>query len=138
AALHGRLRRDLLLTGWTKTRAREVILQAVRAVFGDLPKGFAQLFVGELTTFGKQFGKVFEDALNGFDVLRIAIDSQALTAAVDLHVEQRLEVLNVLVVNAEKRFQAPWWKLDLLQLTVLSLGCMRVRLRVVWRKNFSA
>jgi hypothetical protein len=25
-----------------------------------------------------------------------------------------------LVVNAEQRFQAPWWKLDLLQLIVLS------------------
>jgi hypothetical protein len=29
-------------------------------------------------------------------------------------------VLNILVVNAEQRFQAPWWKLDLLQLTKLS------------------
>jgi len=39
-----------------------------------LRKRFAQLFVGELTTFGKQFGKISEDALNRLDVLRIAID----------------------------------------------------------------
>jgi hypothetical protein len=32
-----------------------------------------------------------------------------MTAPVDLDVEQRLEVFDVLVVNAEKRFQAPWW-----------------------------
>jgi len=41
-------------------------------------------------------------------------------APVDLDIEQRLEVLDVLVVNAEKRFQAAWWKLDLLQLIKLS------------------
>jgi len=41
-------------------------------------------------------------------------------AAVDLNIEQRLEILNVLVVNAEKRFQSPWWKLDLLQLMKIS------------------
>jgi hypothetical protein len=42
------------------------------------------------------------------------------SAPVDLNIEQRLEVFDVLVVNAEQRFQALWWKLDLLQLTVLS------------------
>jgi hypothetical protein len=39
---------------------------------------------------------------------------------VDLNVEQRLEVFDVLVVNAEKRFQSFWWKLNLLQLMKLS------------------
>jgi hypothetical protein len=42
------------------------------------------------------------------------------TAAVDLNIEQRLEVLHVLVVNAEKRFQSAWWKLDLRQLMNIS------------------
>ena len=35
-------------------------------------------------------------------------------------------MFDVLVVNAEKRFQASWWKLDLLQLTILSPGCLIV------------
>ena len=57
---------------------------------------------------------------DGGDVFGIAVHSQAVTAAVDLNVEQRLEVFDVLVVNAEQRFQAPGWKLDLLQLMKLS------------------
>jgi hypothetical protein len=43
-------------------------------------------------------------------------------APVDLDIEQRLEVLDVLVVNAEKRFQPAWWKLNLLQLVKRSPG----------------
>jgi len=42
------------------------------------------------------------------------------TATVNLNVEQRLEVFDVLVVNAEQRFQAFGRKLDLLQLMNLS------------------
>jgi hypothetical protein len=45
-------------------------------------------------------------------------------AAVNLNVEQRLEILYVLVVNAEERFQASGWKLNLLQVTTtISLWC---------------
>ena len=40
-ALHRGFRRDLFLTGRTETRAREVVAQAVRAVFGDLCESFA-------------------------------------------------------------------------------------------------
>ena len=58
--------------------------------------------------------------LDGLNILRIAVDIQAMTAAVDLNVEQRLEIFDVLVVNAEERFQASGWKLDLLQLMKLS------------------
>jgi len=46
--------------------------------------------------------------------------AQAVTATVNLNVEQRLEVFDVLVVNAEQRFQAFGRKLDLLQLMNLS------------------
>ena len=67
-------------------------------------------------------GEVFENALDGLDVFRIAVDIEAVTAPVDLDIEQRLEVLDVLVVNAEKRFQPAWWKLDLLQLMKISPG----------------
>ena len=58
--------------------------------------------------------------LDGFDVFRIAVDSQAVTTPIDLNVEQRLEVFDVLVVNAEQRFQTSGWKLDLFQLTLIA------------------
>jgi len=54
---------------------------------------------------------------DGFDVLRVAVNGDVVAPPVNLNVEQRLEVLNILVVNAEERFQASGWKLDLLQMT---------------------
>ena len=95
-------------------------MQAVGPIFCDLRKHFAQLFVGKLFALRKQGGKVLQDLFYGFDVLRIAIDRNATSAPINLNVEQRLEVLYVLVMNAEKRFQSSWWKLDLLQLTIAS------------------
>ena len=85
-----------------------------------LRESFAKFFVGELPAFGKQGREVFQDALDGLDVFRIAVNVQAVPAPVDLDIEERLEVLDVLVVNAEKRFQPAWWKLDLLQLMKIS------------------
>ena len=52
-----------------------------------------------------------------------------MTAPVYLNVEQRLEILDVLVVNAEQRFQASGWKLDLLQMTTTSSLVMDVLYR---------
>src|SRR5262249_15083725 len=141
AALHRRLWRDLFLACGTETRAREVILQAVRPVFRDLRKRFAQLFVGKLTAFSEEFGKILQDLLDGGDVFRIAVDADAMAAPINLNVEQRLEILYVLVVNAEERFQASGWKLDLLQMiTTISLSmllCAGV-LRNELRKQFVA
>ena len=85
-------------------------------------ESFAQLFVGELPAFGKQGREVLQNALNGIDVVRIAVNIQAVAAPVYLNIEQRLEVFDVLVVNAEKRFQPAWWKLNLLRLMKLSPG----------------
>src|SRR5258708_3876871 len=120
--LHRGFRRYLFFAGRTKTRAGEVVAQAVGAVLRDLCESLAQFFIGELPAFGKQGGKIFQNPFDGLDILRIAVNVQAVAAAVDLNVEQRLEVLNVLVVNAEKRFQSAWWKLDLLQLMKISPG----------------
>src|SRR5207249_56326 len=129
-ALHRRLGRHLFLARRTKARTREVIAQAVRSILGNLRKGFAQFLVGKLTPFGEQFRKIPEDALDSLDVFRIAVDIQTMTAPVDLNIEQRLEVFNVLVVNAEKRFQSFGWKLDLFQLTKLSPGVLMAGRRV--------
>jgi hypothetical protein len=40
----------------------------------------------------------------GLDVCRVAVDGNVLSARVNANVEQRLEILDVLVVNAEERF----------------------------------
>ena len=102
-ALVGRLGRDLLLSGGIETRLREVVAQAECAVFGDLRKSFAQLFVGEVFSFLEEVGKVFEDALDGFDVGRVAINRNVLTAGVNSYVKQRLEIFDVLIVNTKQR-----------------------------------
>ena len=119
-ALHRGFRGNLFFAGRTKTRAGEVIAQAVRAILGDLRKSFAQFFVGELAPFGKESREVFQDTFDRLDVFGITVNGQTMTASVDLNGEQRLEVLDVLVVNAEKRLQASWWKLDFLQMLNLS------------------
>src|ERR1041385_9067456 len=94
-----------------------MILQTVCAVFRYLRKSFAQLFVGKLATFSKEFGKVLQDLLDRLVVFGIAVDTDVVTPAVDLTDEGGLAALYVLVVNAEQRFQSFGWKLDLLQVT---------------------
>ena len=59
--------------------------------------------------------QVFEDVLGGGHIRRIAIDGNVLTARVDADLEQRFKIFDVLIVNAEERFQAARWKFDLLQ-----------------------
>ena len=61
-----------------------------------------------------------QDLFGRGDVFRHASHGQVMAAGVDLNVEQRFEILDVLVVNAEKRFQSSWWKLYLLQVVKLS------------------
>ena len=118
--LHRRFRRHLFLAGRAETRAREIIAQTVSTVFGNLRKCFTQFPVSELSSFGKEVGEVLENLLGRGDVLRFASNGQVMAAGVDLNVEQRLEKLDVLVVNAKKRFQSSWWQLYLLQVVKLS------------------
>ena len=81
--------------------AGEIIAQTVGAVFGNLRKSFAQFFVGKLPAFGKQFGEILQDLLDGLRRPSDRRPQSGLTAPVYLNIEQRLEVFDVLVVNAE-------------------------------------
>ena len=119
-SLHRRFRRYLFLAGRAKTRAREIVAQTVGAIFGNLGECFAQFPVSELSSFSKEVGKILQDLFGRSDVFRLATHGQVMAAGVDLNVEQRLEILDVLVVNAKKRFQSSWWKLYLLQVVKLS------------------
>src|SRR5262249_36969689 len=121
----GRLGRDLFLTGRVEAGFGEVIAQAEGAVFGDLGKGFAQLFVGEMFSFLEEIGKIFEDALGGLDVGGIAVDGNILTAGINSYVQQRLQILDVLVMNTKQRLQTTRRQLNLLQtLLTFSFGDM--------------
>ncbi len=101
--------------GRIEARFGEVIAQAEGAVLGDLGKRLTQFLVGKLPAFFEEFGEVFENALGSLDVFGISVYGNVLAAGVDAHVQQRLQVLNVLVVNTEQRFQSPGRKLNLIQ-----------------------
>jgi hypothetical protein len=68
-----------------------------------------------LFSFLEEVGKVFEDTLGGLDVRGVAVDGHILTAGVNSHVKQRLEILDVLVVNTKQRLQTTRRQLNLLQ-----------------------
>ena len=80
-----------------------MIFQAVGTVLGDLFEGVAEFLVGKRVALGKQLAKIAEHLLDGPDVAFVAIDQQFIAACSDVHVEQRFEIFNVLVLNAEQR-----------------------------------
>jgi hypothetical protein len=47
--------------------------------------------------------------LSGLDVTGIAINGYVLTASVNANVQQRFEILDVLIVNPEQCFQPTRW-----------------------------
>ena len=119
-SLRSRFGRHLFLAGGAETRNSEIVAQAIGTVLRDLRKGLTQFFVRELAPLGKQFGKIVQNTFGCLHVFRIAVDVQGMAVPVDLNIKQRFEVLDVLIVNAEKRFQPFWWKLNLLQMMKLS------------------
>jgi len=52
-------------------------------------------------SFLEEVGEILEDAFDRFDVLRIAVNRNVLTAGVNSYVEQRLEIFDVLIVNTK-------------------------------------
>jgi hypothetical protein len=52
-------------------------------------------------SFLEEVGKVFEDALDGFNVGRVAINRNVLTAGVNSYVKQRLQIFDVLIMNTK-------------------------------------
>src|SRR6185369_13098490 len=72
-------------------------------------------FVGKMFAFLEEVGKVFEDALDGLDVGGVAVYGDVLTAGINPYVQQRLEILDVLVVNTKQRLQTTRRKLNFLQ-----------------------
>jgi hypothetical protein len=99
-----RLRRHLLLSGRIEARLGEIIAQAKRTIFGNLCERLAQLFVGKRTAFAEEFGEIFEDAFRCLNVFRVAVDRHVLAARINANVEQRFQILDVLIVNTKERF----------------------------------
>src|SRR6266404_586911 len=114
-ALSCRFGRYLFLAGGIEARLGEVVAQAKCAVLSNLSKGLAQFLVGKRAAFSEEFGEIFENALGSGHILRVAINGNVLTARVNAYIEQRFKIFDVLIVNAEERFEAARWKFDLLQ-----------------------
>ena len=83
-----------------------MIFQAIRAVLGDLFEGVAQFLVGERIAVVKQVAEVVQYLLDGFYVAFVAVDEELIAAGADVHIEQRFEVFDVLILYAKERVEA--------------------------------
>jgi hypothetical protein len=65
-----------------------------------------------MLAFVKQLAKFPQDLFDSFDITRIAIDQKLISASTDAHVEKRFEILDILILDAEKRVKALWRKFE--------------------------
>ena len=86
-----------------------MIFKAVRTVFGDLLEGVTEFFIGKRIALGKQVAKIAQDLLDGLDIALVAVNEQLIAARADIHIEQRFEIFDVLILNAEKRVESLGW-----------------------------
>ena len=80
-----------------------MVLEAVCTILGDLLERISKLFVGKRTALVKQVAEIAEYLFDRFDVPLVAVDKQLIAAGADADVEQRFEIFDVLILNAEKR-----------------------------------
>ena len=80
-----------------------MIFQTVCPVLGDLFEGVAKLLVRKRVSFVKKVAKIAQDLLDGLDIALVAVDQQLVAAGADIHIEERFEIFDVLVLDAEKR-----------------------------------
>ena len=86
-----------------------MILKAVCTVLGDLLERISKLFVGKRTALVKQVAKIAEYLFDRFDVPLVAVDKQLIAAGADADIEERFEIFDVLILDAEKRVQSLGW-----------------------------
>ena len=86
-----------------------MVFEAVGTVFGDLFERVAQLFVGERVAVGKEIAEITQDLFYGLDVAFVAVDEQLVAPRADADIEQRFEIFDVLILNAEQRVEALGW-----------------------------
>ncbi|HRI03764.1 MAG TPA: hypothetical protein PLL77_08480 [Pyrinomonadaceae bacterium] len=78
-----------------------MVFEAVGTVFGDLFERVAELFVGERVALSKEVAEITQDLFDRLDIAFVAVDEQLVAPRTDADVEQRFEIFNVLILNAE-------------------------------------
>lgn len=86
-----------------------MVFEAVGTVFGDLFERVAEFFVGERIAVVKEVAEIAQDLFDGFDVAFVAVDEQLVAPRTDADIEQRFEIFDVLILNAEQRVEALGW-----------------------------
>lgn len=86
-----------------------MILQPIRPVLGDLFECIAKLLVRKRISVGKKVAEIAQDLFDRFDIALVAVDEQLIAAGADADIEERFEIFDVLILNAEKRVQSLGW-----------------------------
>ena len=80
-----------------------MIFKAVCTVLSDLLESIAKLFVRKCAALVKQVAEIAEYLFDRFDVPLVAVDKQLIAAGADADIEERFEIFDVLILDAEKR-----------------------------------
>ena len=86
-----------------------MIFEAVCTVLRDLLERVTKFFISKGVALGKQVTKIAEYLFDRFDIALVTVYQQLISAGSDADVEQRFEILDVLVLDAEKRVQTLGW-----------------------------
>ena len=100
------LRRDAALARRREAALEEVLAQIDRLVLRDQVGGGLHVGVRQLVAVAHQRRQLADDAIDVVRTGRVAVDEQLVSLRADADVEERLEVLEVLVVGAEQRLDA--------------------------------
>jgi hypothetical protein len=103
-SLHDRLRRDLAAPRRCQAALQEVIAQIDRFILRDQCRGCFHICVRQLVAVAHQCRQLTDNSVDLLQTGRIAIYQQFVPVGADADVEERFEVLEVLVVGAEQRF----------------------------------
>ena len=106
AALVDRLRRDAALAGRRQAALEEVLAQIDRLVLRDQVGRRLHVGVRQLVAVPHQRRQLADDAVDVLRARGVAVHEELVALRADADVEQRLEVLEVLVVGAEQRLDA--------------------------------
>ena len=104
APLIDRLRRDPPLSTGCQAAFEKVIAQVYRVVLSDERRSGLDVGVGELEAVAHQRRKLPDDPVDLLEAGRLAVDEQFVALRADADVEERFEMLEVLVVGTEQRF----------------------------------
>jgi hypothetical protein len=68
-----------------------------------------QFLIGKRVALVKQLTEIDQYLLDGFDIAFVSVDQQFVAAGTDTDVEQSLEILDVLILDAKERVKALRW-----------------------------